>query len=363
MDHLLACFDENRYRADWDCIRRFWAGEGRAIVSMTSDHAFYRQNFNDEEILTRAVENLCDQARLPGVNIPTFFPDFGTISTAKYWGGRWRFDSTGGNIFIDPVAETLDEALELTPRPLDDPAMDVARSLRLYRTLCERLETEHLWYRSPDFQGTLSTAGLIVNQQELLIAMHTEPEKVHAFLDKVCTFLIDYGCYIRRETGGKVCGSVWPYTVLPADLGMSLTEDLMPLLSTELYREFGLPYLKRLDDAFGGVQVHCCGDWGRHVDTLRHAGIRMPVVEFHHPCTRIEELAPLAEATVFVPYLLADRQSRYADLFDYYRRLLAETPHRYWFPLLHDSEEGRRFIAECACLCASRQQAGGGGLA
>jgi len=313
VDRLLSLFGEDRYHADLDRVRRFWAGEGRAIVSMTSDRAAYRQNFNDEEILAKAVENLRDQARLPGVNIPSYFPDFGTISTAKYWGGHWHFDSTGGHIFIDPVAATLDDALALTPRPIDDPEMDIARGLRLYRQLCERLETEHLWFRTPDFQGTLNTAGLIVDQQELLMGMHSEPEKVHAFLNKVCDFLIDYGQYIKRETNGKVCGNIWPFTFLPAELGLSFTEDLMPLLSAELYLEFGIPYVQRLNEAFGGVQIHCCGDWGRHAENLRAAGIRLHAAEFHYPFTDVEELAPLAAETVFATYLIPDRQTRYTD--------------------------------------------------
>ena len=346
MDRLPAWCGEERYHGNLDRVRRFWAGEGRAIVSMTSEHAYYRQHFNDEEVLEKAAENLRDQARLPGVNLPSFFPDFGTISTAKYWGGHWRFDSTGGHIFIDPVAATLDEALALTPRPVDDPELDAAHGLRLYRALCERLETEHLWFRTPDFQGTLNTAGLIVDQQELLIGMHGEPEKVHAFLDKVCTFLIDYGQYLKRETNGKVCGNIWPYTFLPAELGMSFTEDLMPLLSTELYLEFGIPCVKRLNDAFGGVQIHCCGDWGRHAANLRAAGIRLRAAEYHYPFTDISELAPLAGDTVFATYLIPDRQARYADQFDYYRRLLAETPYRFWFPLTAESEEGWKFVEE-----------------
>lgn len=347
MDQLLSWFGEERYCANLDRVRRFWAGEGRAIVSMTSDHASYRQSHDEALMLENAIENLRDQARLPGVNLPSFYPDFGTISTAKYWGGSWRFDSTGRFIFIDPAASTLDEALELVPRAIDDPEMDVARGLRIYRQLCERLETEHLWFRTPDFQGTLNTAGLIVDQQELLIGMHTAPEKVHAFLDRVCAFLIDYGHYLRRETNGRVCGNIWPFTFLPAELGMSLTEDLMPLLSAELFREFGIPYLKRLQEAFGGVQVHCCGECGRHVANLRAAGIRPRAFEFHYPFVDVEELATLSDDTVFVTYLIADRQARYLDQLDYYRRLLAETPYRYWFPLTAESEEGRRFIEEC----------------
>ena len=148
MDKLRAWFTS--YDADLEQVRRFWQGEGRAIVSLYPAGHAYRQCFDDAEVMRAAPQFLEAQARLPGLNLPSFYPDWGTISTAKYWGGTVRFDSTGGNIFVDPAAQTLDEALALTPLPVDDPSMDAARALRLWRDLSSQLGTNALWLRSPD---------------------------------------------------------------------------------------------------------------------------------------------------------------------------------------------------------------------
>ncbi len=246
MDHLLQLYGEQRYHQTLDRITRFWGGEGRCLISVVTWEAAYRQTFDDDVILERVPEHLRLMAGLPGVQMPYLFADFGTVSTAKYWGGEARFDSTGGNIFIEPVAQEIEEALAMTPKPVDDPALDGAHGVRLWKELSARLETDVLWLRSPDMQGVLNTAGLIMNQEELLMAMYSAPEQVHAFLDKVCDFLIDYANYLRRETNDRLCGNIWPYTFLPSSLGLSFTEDLMPLLSPELYAEFGIPRLKRL---------------------------------------------------------------------------------------------------------------------
>ncbi|MHB9134160.1 MAG: uroporphyrinogen decarboxylase/cobalamine-independent methonine synthase family protein [Armatimonadota bacterium] len=343
MDQLLQWYGAERYADDLERVRRFWQGEGRVIISCNSSHAPYRQLFDDQKILDNACANLQHQAGLPGVNLPSFFPDFGTISTAKYWGGEAHFDSTGGNIFIDPMAQSVEEALKLEPLTVDDPAMDGAHGLRLYRALCERLDTDALWLRTPDFQGTLTTAGLVLNQEELLMAMYAEPEELHAFLDKVCTFLIDYAQYLRRETGNKTCGNIWPYTFFPGEMGMSFTEDLMPLLPPDLYQEFGIPYLKRLGEAFDGLHIHCCGDWGRHAANLKASGLNIKAFEFHYPATTIEEIACLADSTVFIPYIIMDRQDRFSNPYEYYRYLLEETEYRYWFAL-GDDEEAQAFV-------------------
>jgi len=308
----------------------------------------YRQVFDEAAILERAPSNLRAQAQMPGLNLPAFFADFGTVSTAKHWGGTPRFDSTGGNIFIDPVARTLDEALAIEPLPVDHPAMDGPRAMRLYRALCNRLETDSIWLRTPDLQGPLNTAGLVLNQEELLIAMYTDPGRVHEFLAKVTDLLIRYARYFNEQSGHRVCGFIWPYTFFPCDLGVSLTEDLMPLLPAELYAEFGVPCLRRLAGAFGRVHIHCCGDWGRHAKALKESGVPVAAVEFHYPFTRIEELQCLAGETVFIPYISLSKQDRFKSQGEYYRHLLDSTDdsHRYWFAWPEDSEEALVFVRE-----------------
>lgn len=347
MDQLRQFFPH--YERHLARVRQFWAGEGeRFIISITTGQHYYRQVFDDAEILRRAPLQLQAQGQLPGINLPGFFVDWGTISTAKYWGGTPRFDSTGGNIFIDPVAQTLEDALRLAPRPVNDPALDGVHGLRLFRQLSQNLGTNALWLRTPDMQGPLNTAGLIVNQENLLMDMHTDKARVHAFLEKVTTFLIDYASYLQAETGEGLCGNLWPYTFFPADLGLSFTEDLMPLLSTRLYKEFSLPCLRRLAVEFGGLHIHCCGAWGRHARTLAESGLPIKAIEFHHPETRIEELDSLPADVVLIPYILLHKTDEFRSVTQYYRYLLDHYSqrHRFWFACADDAPEFQTFARE-----------------
>ncbi len=111
MDQVKEWF--TNYDKDLDRVRHFWQGEGRYLISLTTGQEYYRQTFDDAEILRKAPKHLVVQASLPGTNLPSFVADFGTVSTAKYWGGQNPLRlPTGGNIFIDPAAQTLDEALQ-----------------------------------------------------------------------------------------------------------------------------------------------------------------------------------------------------------------------------------------------------------
>ena len=199
---------------------------------------------------------------------------------------------------------------------------------------------------TPDMQGTLSTAGLVMNQEELFMAMVSQPELVHAFLARVCGHLIEVWRYLRREA--NVIGSIWPYTFVPADCGVVLTEDMMPLLSAELYREFGIPQLRRIQAALGGLHIHCCGRYGHHVANLKASGLRIRSLEFHYPYTTPEDLEPLADTTVFIPYIALDKQTRFKSVLEYYRYLLVETPakYRYWITDLDESPDAIALLRE-----------------
>ena len=333
------------YSMDLERVRRFWSGEGRYLISVTTSQAYYRQVFDDGEILRQAPINLQAQSQCPGINLPSFFVDWGTISTAKYWGGKTRFDSTGGNIFIDPIAPTVADGLRLPHFPCDHPEMDAAHGVRLFQAICQDLNTDALWLRSPDMQGPLNTAGLIVNQENLLMSMFDEKLAVHTFLEKVTDFIIEYVGYLRKAAAGRLCGNLWPYTFFPADLGISFTEDLMPLLSPKLYQEFGLPCLQQLSSALGGLHIHCCGAYGLHVRTLANSNLPIKALEFHYPETTLEELEPLAGQVVLIPYILLNKTNRFTSVPDFYRYLIDQygQHHRFWFACTADTPEYLNF--------------------
>ncbi|MFC1569162.1 hypothetical protein ACFL4L_02900 [bacterium] len=346
MDKLLEWFGRETYESRLQRIRAFWSGEGRFIVTVNTAAANYRKIFDEAKILSLAPQNLKAQSQLPGVNLPTFFADFGTISTAKYWGGTVRFDSTGENIFIDPVAENVEQALSIKPYSIDHEKMDALPALNLYKSVCQFLETESLWFRMPDFQGPLNTAGLVVNQENFLTDMYISPNQVHLFLQQVTEHLIRYAKYFYEHTEGRVCGYIWPYTFFPCDLGLAVTEDLMPILSPELYQEFGIPCLETLSDTFGSLQIHCCGDWGRHASLLKESRACIKAVEFHYPFTKIDELDCLVPETVFIPYISLEKQNEFTSVTHYYETLLTSTDekYRFWFAFPEASEEAVAFI-------------------
>ncbi len=300
-------------------IHDYWSGDRPGCVLTQIHEPDYRQ-LPAEEMEDRAVRNLSAWATSSANLPPALFPDFGTVSTATSWGGTPR-RTDEGEWFIPPVAGDLDEALAIDPAPNPH----ATRAADLYRAVQGRTGIRDLGFKSIDFQGPLNTAALVVNQDELMVGMYAEPDKVHALLDRVTDHLIATVRGLKKAVG-RLDGNIWPYLWVPDSVGVMLTEDIMPLISTDLYREFGIPYLRRIADALGGVFIHCCGEWGRHARTLAESGVNILGAEFHYPFTRIEELAEPFAGKVLAPFYAGFKTTDFGGLPGYLDHLLRNRP-------------------------------------
>lgn len=153
-------FTPERISQTLDVFRAFLRGETRGPLLTVHAAPDYRQEPDPEVIVERA----CAQIRADAASdephvLPTFWADFGTVSTARLWGGRLMPARDGGGVHIAPVAPALRDLAALTVQQSYE-ASDYGRAAALYRRVCERLGTGDVFVRTPDFQGPMNTLAL-----------------------------------------------------------------------------------------------------------------------------------------------------------------------------------------------------------
>ena len=112
-------------------------------------------------------------------------------------------------------------------------------------------KSKQLITKTPVFAGSIgpfSLAARLMDMSEIMVMCYTEPELVHAVLEKATTFLIRYNTALH--TAG-------------AD-GLIMAEPAAGLLSPDLISEFSSPYVKRIfdetkTDEFAAI-YHNCGN-------------------------------------------------------------------------------------------------------
>lgn len=117
----------------------------------------------------------------------------------------------------------------------------------------------------PDMQGVFNVAHAVLGE-EALTAPYLEPDKFHAFMDRMATLWI--------ETRKLLLDRIGPESIDPTECYARIAECSVNLVSPAFYTEHILPYDRRIAEAFGPLQVHTCS--GPHVFhvTLRN----LPVI-------------------------------------------------------------------------------------
>lgn len=130
----------------------------------------------------------------------------------------------------------------------------------------------------PDFQGPFDTAHLVWGP-DIYVAMHDEPELVHAMLDLVTRF---YSVAMNRYKRLVHEGNEWTgHWCFPMAGGIMIRNDSAVCVSRAMYDEFIRPYDERLLAEFGGA-IHHCGAGGHFLDSLAETR-GMAAVNFGEP--------------------------------------------------------------------------------
>jgi len=277
------------------------------------------------KFLAAQIEEIEGQSRLPGDLVPALCPTLGVIAIPSAFGAEvvwWENDFPAVRPLIGDNAEAV--------RRLKRPAItkgELGRILEYTRVFLDRTEGR-IPIRLGDIQGPLDNAALIFGHTPFLEAVLTAPREVHRLLDMITDLMIEFASAQReivRAAGAEfVPSSFQPW--LPDGRGLSIANDVAVMLSPDLHDEFGVPYLNRLSDAFGGVYVHSCGDWTHLFPSLgKVRGLRG--FEFgasEAPYDKV--LARFGGKTVLACRVGLNRDIRFAGMADFVRRVLAAAP-------------------------------------
>ena len=200
---------------------------------------------------------------IPDDYIPCLTPYFGTGALASAFGAELVWE---GSIWTKPVIHNNPkDVYKLKPPKLTDGVLG-----RVLKTTEVFLEESHGDYpvRPTDIQSPLDTASLIWNYTDFLTAMYTSPKEVHHILALVADFIGEFVTYEKNLCGENFSSIHHPQVWAPPDFCLSMSDDVMALLSPNVYREFGVTYNDRAARDFDGILLHTCGDASQNLKVL-----------------------------------------------------------------------------------------------
>lgn len=162
---------------------------------------------------------------------------------AEAFGATVRFTADEVPAIIGQLVSDADEADELTVPDLT--AGRASLCVEAVRTAKKNITDKPVL---AGMIGPYSLAGRLCDVTEIMYLCFDEPEAVHTVLDKVTTYLIQYG-QAMKDAGAD---------------GIMMAEPLAGILSPDMADEFSMPYVKRIIDALQdddfAVLYHNCGN-------------------------------------------------------------------------------------------------------
>jgi uroporphyrinogen decarboxylase len=208
--------------------------------------------------------------------LPGFWSEFGMCTEPSAFGARccWGEDEFP---FADLCISDIGQVASL---PTPDPHKHGLLPLVLKRLqLCQtRMEDAGHRVRFAVARGPLNIASFLMGNNEFLMAIRTDPVEIKTLLEKVTDFLVDWiGVQIEA---------------FPSTDGIFLLDDLVGFLGEPDFREFALPYLKRIYGAFD-VNVKFFHNDARGLITakyLNEIGVNLFNFSFEHSLAEIRAL-------------------------------------------------------------------------
>jgi uroporphyrinogen-III decarboxylase len=203
-------------------------------------------------------------------NFPVIWPYLGVGIIPSAFGCEVVFSETEDPT-TKPVVKNPEEVLHMKKPSVNQGLAN--KVLEQMKELVERMDNGFP-IRMHDLQGPLSAASQIWGYEDFFSAMHSYPRHVHALLDMVTDFIIEFVKEQAELTGNLVtiaCHPDW----IPHNFGIGVSDDFAAVISPELYEEFSVPYNNRISNAFNGIFIHSCGNYEHNFDTiLKHKKLR-----------------------------------------------------------------------------------------
>ncbi|MFP4384907.1 MAG: uroporphyrinogen decarboxylase family protein [Spirochaetia bacterium] len=198
-----------------------------------------------------------DDDRLPYLDIAT-----GTEIFAQAFGCSVHYPEDS-NPFALPLVRSASEAEKITVPSIDSPplALPFAMADELYK----RADGQAL-IKLPDIQSPMDITALIWDKNDFFIAMLETPDAVVELAEKVYSLLTAFLDEWFSRYGSEFIAH-YPQYYMPR--GITLSEDEIGAVNSDIFRQLFRPELERLSERYGGIGIHCCADARHQWENLR----------------------------------------------------------------------------------------------
>lgn len=306
-----------------ETIERLWEGKERGpVFYIGSKFSIPLQEEGRippfEVILNAELERIASRKHIKDFDIPAIRTDFGTSIFPSAFGCSLRF-SKGKYPWNEPIIfEDHQRVFQLRKPSTEDGLLKAV--LEFTRFAVKETQGD-LPIKMTDLQGPLDVVYLMWESNSFFWALFDAPRAVHHLLEMVTELIVEFVHAQKRCAQEAEFIPCHLQHYLPWGKGICVSEDLLSILSPELYREFAVPYLNTLSKEFNGVFIHSCGNFSHNLEVLLEVE-NLKGINFGASETPFENVVKqLGNQIVISPHVGLNKEVVFATVLDYLKHL------------------------------------------
>lgn len=279
IQNINGLYSEDKLEASKERLRKVWNKTfpidrvpfvfNDFIEGMDNDFIFcdyYEAKYDYETHLYYGLKLIENHTFLEDDYIPTLFPGVRQALIPSIFGAKEKLKDY--HYWVEPVVSNLKDIEQITAiKPIKSKLFKdfISRILFFRKYVKDSVITIHM----PDMQGSIDIASLLLGTENLFYAMIDKPDNIHVLLDKITNILCIVIDKLLEITDGEIIPiHAEPIVWVPPGKGFSFSEDLLAVISPDLYQEFAIPYNNILSKKYGGFFSHSCGSFSHNLNNL-----------------------------------------------------------------------------------------------
>lgn len=177
-----------------------------------------------------------------------------------------------------------------------------------------------------DVQTPLTIGPLVWETNNFFLSLYGHKKEVHYLFEMMTELVIEF-VKAQKEIISDFVPICWPPIWMPPEFGIFCSDDTSSMVSPELYEEFGLPYVNRISEAFGGIFFHSCQIKEPHFpNLLKIKGLRGINFDLSGSADFGKIVEFFGKKTVIVPHSYLCKGVPFKDEVGYVEYILEKVP-------------------------------------
>jgi hypothetical protein len=201
--------------------------------------------------------------------IPSLYAGYRQSMIPSAFGAEELIKANATQYWSEPIIKSPQDVFKLGEFFLerkDSTAKLLLENMKYFRKMTKGALPLHL----VDSQDSMANASTLMDTNDYFIGLTTNPAEMHE-LHRLCNYAIKkfINAQIEICEGDYIPMNTFWFGWVPKGEGISLSIDLLAMVSPKNVEEFVLPYLNEISNYYNGVLIHSCGKWPQNMEVIK----------------------------------------------------------------------------------------------